>query len=299
MQTQWYNKNNVKFSWVLSSDITDVSILLDQKADSNPGNNSDGLFNAKTYENINEGIWYFHLKLKNKKGWGAISHYKIMNDLTPPLPFEITIVDGKETTNPQPTLLFATEDKLSGLSHYEVKIGDGDFFKIEPPEEIAHNPFKMSYQDPGAHSILVRAYDKAGNSQSAASEVIIKPNPDCQAAPAGIKIGAKLISYGIIIIILLLVLALIIIGAILIWYNIKLLQAKLKKEVKEIEESLHGGFDILRDDIRDELEELEKLKALRDLTPKEKALRQKLIKDFNIVEKYIKKEIKDVEKRLE
>lgn len=87
-------------------------------------------------------------------------------------------------------------------------------------------------------------------------------------------------------------------GVILFWYKIKLVRARLRKEVREAEASLHGGFDILRDDIREELEELENIKRIRALTPKEKELRGKLIKDLNIVEKYIRKEIKDVEEEL-
>ena len=63
----------------------------------------------------------FHAQLRNKFGWGETTHFKLQIDTKPPLPFEITVKEGVETTHPQPTLLFETIDEGSGVDYYENK----------------------------------------------------------------------------------------------------------------------------------------------------------------------------------
>ena len=69
-------------------------------------------------------------------------------------------MDRGDLTNPQPQLSFATTDDTSGIDRYEIKIGDGDWLKIEP--ELSRL-YKMPLQLPGARKVIIRAFDKAGN----------------------------------------------------------------------------------------------------------------------------------------
>ena len=171
---KWYSDNSPELSWDLPSNVTGVSVLLNDKPSSNPGPVSDGLFDSKDYQDLDDGVYYLHIKLKNRFGWSQIAHYRIQIDIEPPHPFEVTVEEGNETDNPQPTLLFEAIDDLSGLSHYEVKIGEGDFSTVSV-EEVEHNPYKMPVQGSGKHSIVVKAVDKAGNSTLAMTEVNILP----------------------------------------------------------------------------------------------------------------------------
>jgi len=171
---KWYNDNNPELNWTLPNDVTGVSVLLNDKPSSNPGPVSDGLFDLKDYQDLDDGVYYFHVKLKNRFGWSQITHYRVQIDTEPPRPFEVIVKEGNETDNPQPTLLFEATDDLSGLSHYEVKIGEGDF-SIVSVEEIERNSYKMPVQGPGKHSIVVKAVDKADNSTLAMTEVDILP----------------------------------------------------------------------------------------------------------------------------
>jgi len=171
---KWYNDSNPELNWGLSSDVTGVSVLLDDKPSSNPGPVSDGLFDSKDYQDLDDGVYYFHIKLRNGFGWSQITHYRIQIDTQPPRPFEVVVEGDSETDDPQPTLLFKTTDDLSGISYYEAKVGEEDFSTISV-EEIEHNPYKMLAQGPGKHSIVVRAVDKAGNSTLAMAEVNILP----------------------------------------------------------------------------------------------------------------------------
>jgi hypothetical protein len=72
----WYSDSNPEFSWVLPSGVNGVSIYLSTSSASNPGSVADGLFGSKSYENIKDGIWYFHAKMRNSSGWGPITHLK-------------------------------------------------------------------------------------------------------------------------------------------------------------------------------------------------------------------------------
>ncbi len=176
--------------------MTGVSLKLDKKPDSDPGPSSDGLLKSKAFENIEDGVWYFHIKLRNKYGWSKITHRKVLIDTVLPKPFEIKI-ERENETDPQPILHFETTDETSGIEYYEVKIGEGESFPVNT-EELKHNPYKMPLQAPGKYTTEVKAFDKAGNSTLAAGELIILPieAPKITRIPKSIKIGDALTIEG-------------------------------------------------------------------------------------------------------
>ena len=171
-ETKWYSDNNPKFQWKLTPDIIGVSTALNQKSIFDPASASQGLFDAISFEGVADGVWYFHIKLQNKIGWGGITHFKVQIDTIPPYPFIITVDNEGDPANPQPLLYFETKDDISGISHYEIKIGVGGTFKILQAET---NPLRLPHQAPGTHKILVRAIDMAGNSTEGATEIQVEP----------------------------------------------------------------------------------------------------------------------------
>ncbi len=82
------------------------------------------------------------------------------------------------------------------------------------------------------------------------------------------------------------------------WYKFSILKKKLRKEVKDAEESLHKAFDLLKEDVGDQIKLLDKTKSKRKLTKEEEKVIKHLKKDLNDAEKFIKKEIKDIEKEI-
>ena len=171
-ETKWYNNNSPKLQWGLTPDIIGVSTALNQQPIFNPASLPQGLFNSISFEGIEDGIWYFHIKLQNEAGWGRITHFKIQIDTKPPHPFEITVDNEGDPSNPQPILYFETKDDTSGISHYEIKIGVGDTFKVIRAES---NPLRLPHQAPGIHKVLVRAADMAGNSTENTTEIKVEP----------------------------------------------------------------------------------------------------------------------------
>jgi len=169
---EWYSNNSPRFQWELTSDITGVSFTLDRNPDTIPDTESEGRFQSKIYEDIDDGIWYFHLGLENETGWSSPSHRKIQIDVHFPHPFEIIIDNTGDSTNPNPNLYFETRDDTSGVNYYKLKIGEGDFFNLLLAQV---NPFSLPFQYPGRQKVIVRAVDEAGNNVEAEAIIDVEP----------------------------------------------------------------------------------------------------------------------------
>jgi hypothetical protein len=70
----------------------------------------------------------------------------------------------------------------------------------------------------------------------------------------------------------------------------------LTKVIKEAEESIRRGFAILRRDVKEELEVLTKMKVHGPLSEDLKVKEGQLSKDLDYVERYVGKEVWDIEK---
>jgi len=172
-ENKWYPNSDPEFNWKLPSDVTGVSLLLNEKPTSNPGSISDGLIESKKYENIEDGEWYFHIKFKNENGWGEITHRKVLIDTKLPEPFQVVVDNENDPTNPIPIFLFETTDSLSGIEYYEVKLNEEK--ATTTPQNIKNNPYRPLPQPPGKYKLEVKAYDKAENYSSASTEFEISP----------------------------------------------------------------------------------------------------------------------------
>lgn len=189
-ENKWYSNNSPVFEWKLPPDVTQISYGIDQ----NPTTNPKEIFEVSTsasFQNLEDGIWYFHINFKNSYGWGELTHRKVMIDTKTPLPFEIE-VQQKDPTDPQPILLFETKDELSGLEYYEIKIGEGE--PIQARGITKSNPFQLPPQAPGKHKIVVRAFDKAGNFTEAKTEIEILAieTPQIKSCPKNIYPNSSL-----------------------------------------------------------------------------------------------------------
>lgn len=160
-ETKWSNlSSQFNVSWELPSDVTGVSTALNTQPNFAPAK-SEGLFDNKNFAALSDGVWYLHVRFRNDIGWGPTAHYHLAVDTEPPLGFEIAIVEGEATDNPTPTLQFKTNDALSGLKEYQIRIGDGDLIKI--PAADFSGDFKLPLQSPGKRRVAVKAVDQADN----------------------------------------------------------------------------------------------------------------------------------------
>ena len=109
--------------------------------------------------------------------------------------------------------------------------------------------------------------------------------------------------YGIITLLSIVTICILFAVFVYLWHQGNKNRKKLVKEIKEADESVVNGFWTLKEEVRRELNILQKMRITEDhLPPKEKKERRKILDDLledlellEKVEKYIKKEIKDIE----
>ena len=101
--------------------------------------------------------------------------------------------------------------------------------------------------------------------------------------------------YRLIAILLFSLVILLLIGIFLIWYRINKNRARLAKETQEATSSLVKNFEILREEIQKQINNLGKRERV---SAKDKQSYFKLKEALDISERYIGKEIKDIEKEL-
>lgn len=79
----------------------------------------------------------------------------IANDILPPEPFSLQISQSPEMFHGRPFLVFATQDKGTGIDHYEVSENHGPF-------KVASSPYLLESGNINA-ALAVLAIDRAGN----------------------------------------------------------------------------------------------------------------------------------------
>lgn len=170
-QNCWYASNTVNLSWPLPEDAEGVSFIFNNNINAEPPQKTEGRLTSKTYTGVGDGVWYFQLKIKEKSGWSDKYTFRVQIDTTPPEPIEAQ-VEQADLEN-WPMLLFKTVDKASGILRYEIKIGSlEEKAYVIKPEEAS---LLAEGLEPGEHTALIKAIDKAGNEAVKEIKFIILP----------------------------------------------------------------------------------------------------------------------------
>jgi len=119
-----------------------------------------------TYHNVNDGVWYFHVRAVDDAGnWGPVSHYRVKIDATPPDPPAIsspTHVSQEITYDNPDAVLQWLENDLSGIVGYSIAFDDEPI--TEPDETIDTDEATRSYNDLASqtHWMHVRGRNGSG-----------------------------------------------------------------------------------------------------------------------------------------
>ncbi|HUW71876.1 MAG TPA: cohesin domain-containing protein [Candidatus Humimicrobiaceae bacterium] len=165
-ETIWYNNNNPIISWEKDDGATDFSFILDEYPQANPDNTGEGGQTSMFYENLSDGLWYFHIKAKKGSVWGSPSHFIVRIDTTPPAEFrpELEFLPLAEIIG-RVYVSFFTTDALSGTDHYEVAILNKGELSLKSPVFIeSQSPYQLPISSEQIR-VLIRATDKAGNAR--------------------------------------------------------------------------------------------------------------------------------------
>ncbi len=291
----WYNKTEGVFTWSVPFDVDAVAVEIATSSENKPTK----VFEPPVEEfSINksvliEGVQYVSVQYRNQVGWGAITNRKLQIDTEPPEPFDIKVQTSNSKTG-FPLIVFAANDKTSGIERYELFVADKEPVKVTPDE--AELGFLLKDLEDGTYTVKIVAYDKAGNSTESSKPVLItagwtKPNTDVEE----ISFWSFLTLLNIFIFLLI---VMVIIEFIYIIYEKKQFTKKeeiLRKETKEIQTQMEKIFSALRDEIYDQINTITKRKRL---SAKEKEAVEGLNQALEVSETLIEKEIGDVEKIL-
>ena len=276
--TKWYSNNNPTFAWDVPAEVTGVSYLVTDKATSNPGPKSDGIDAKASFTNVADGTQYFHIKFKENGAWGTISHYQFNIDTVAPLAFEVKTISDDPI---HPKISFQTTDALSGIDHYEVRVGDGSWNTVSPDQ--AGNPYALSFKQIGTQTVEVKAVDKAGNSTTESAQVSVT------GSVVGSTIGnwiAKLFNgivntlsgYGLWLLLLAALIGVLILIFQYMTENLDKVWHRIddKRAVRKAERKVDSTFGHIIDDMKKEIAFLDTISKRRPLGPEEKYLKSKL-----------------------
>ncbi|MCX6666409.1 MAG: M28 family peptidase, partial [Euryarchaeota archaeon] len=186
-ENQWYNNNDPIFTWTPSSDISGIngySYTIDHSPNSIPETLILTTGTTKTYTDLTDGIWYFHVRAQDNAGnWGPADHYQIKIDTTAPSAPVISSSnpEGQWYNNNDPSFSWTTPSDTSGIAGYSYILDQSPSTTPDTTPEPAGTTKSYTDKPDGIWYFHCRAEDNAGNWGSADHYQI---NIDTTAPPA-------------------------------------------------------------------------------------------------------------------
>ena len=158
----WHATNTALLSWSLPTGVTAVRTLLNGSPSTVPTKVYENPIRTITLTELEEGISYFHIQFKNADGWGKVSSYRLAVDTMAPASFEILSPQDADMSAPEQTLNLVAKDSTSGINRYLVKLDNEEPYEFT--DKTASGTLTLPRLDPGYHTVIIEAFDHAGNS---------------------------------------------------------------------------------------------------------------------------------------
>lgn len=174
-QNAWSNNNDIQLQWEVPKNATGLSWALTRDFKTDPESKPQALIGNKAFENVEDGMWFFHLKFYDGKKWGTVGRFRLLVDTSRPSPLVITV--RQNDANSLPKLLFKTTDNTSGVDHYEVFVNSFEDKEFSLPEDQAQDQLavQLTNLEYGKHTALIKVVDKAGNETVSTTEFEVQP----------------------------------------------------------------------------------------------------------------------------
>jgi hypothetical protein len=160
--SKWYQSKEAILSWSLPSGVTAVRTLLDEAATTIPTKVYDEPIKTITLSDLPEGVSYFHIQFKNSDGWGKVTHHRLAVDSEKPSAIDISLAAGADLANPEQKLQVKVTDAISKVDTFKVKVDAAEPFEFT--DESASGTILLPKLEPGYHTVIIEAFDEAGNS---------------------------------------------------------------------------------------------------------------------------------------
>ncbi|HEU0050707.1 MAG TPA: hypothetical protein VFQ60_01470, partial [Patescibacteria group bacterium] len=233
-------KRTLTATWVLPAGITQVNASVDNNPASIPANSLDH-DHSMTVTDLEDGVWYVHVRLHNVNGWSQTAHFRVQVDATAPTGLQVKEVSS-DGLDAKARFFIQAADQTSGIDHFEIVIDNGA--PISWKDGDAHI-FSTPNISSGKHTILVKAIDRAGNFASQSQEF----ETTAAAVPTYVvQLNLNWFVYFLLIILMFLVLLL----TVLIFlhmrtrHHLQTLRAMMRVEVGEAKDAVRGAFQFVR-----------------------------------------------------
>ncbi|BDC93219.1 hypothetical protein TRBR_13160 [Treponema bryantii] len=141
-----------------------------------------GRYKYKDYE-IEDGFYTYSIRAKDQAGnIGERKSIDFCIDKTQPEHFEIKLDVEGWTNNNTPVAQFETNDKTSGIDHYEYKIDDNIW-------QACESPLQLENLNDGKRILYVKAIDKAGNIRE--ENIKIYVDTSCPQVPENFRLASN------------------------------------------------------------------------------------------------------------
>jgi len=167
----WHSSKSATLAWSLPADITAVRTGLNTNPTSIPTKVYEDPINSISLDELDEGVSYFHIQFQNADGWGRVTHYRLAVDSQKPTSVEISQPEDANLANPVQELTVVANDETTAVNRFLVKIDDKE--PVEITRETASGTLQLPALKPGYHTVIVEAFDEAGNSVIASYSLTI------------------------------------------------------------------------------------------------------------------------------
>jgi hypothetical protein len=294
----WSKETTGTFNFALTDDVVAMRLLVDEQPDSVPTVVYTPPITSRTIEDLAEGISYLHVQYKTASGWGAIEHYKLQVDTTPPEKMAVTNLGDN-------VFGFTAFDGISGIMRYEVVVGDSEPILIDGNRPI----YKFSGLTVGEHSVTIRAIDQAGNILSRTETITIadvssavttstpQETPIRSLFGETMTLNTGVVAATVLAIVVPSLILLVLTGLMLLWSwrTFTGFKKRLHTEITEARMMVHKSFTLLKADLEVDIESLEKASKKRKLTREEIKILKRLQDNIAVSESLITKEVVDIE----
>lgn len=293
LASAWYKPQDATFHWGLSGEVTAVAaeVYLESGKEPMESYRPPVASFTVTAKEWTEGAQYLSVQFKNEDKWGMYAERQILIDGTPPEPFNISIQKLEDAGNGV-MVSFVAVDRLSGIAYFEVD-ANGYQARVSPAE--AGQGFFLPLQENTEMSLLVSAYDMAGNARTASTLIHpITVEPSSVEALGFVGFAAE--EPASILAALMAVLLLIMFGYMVYEHQrYSAAVSDLREESDEAQSQIIRVFNALRSEIYDQINSID---GKTRLSKKEKEAVSGLTKALRVSEKLLNKEVKDIKKLL-
>lgn len=173
-QGQWYANNNPQFSWSMPSDAIAVRLGYGAQASGVPTVLYDNAILSKQLQQVPDGTWYFSAQVRTAAGWSPVSRFRFNIDTEPPAIARFSVASQTDEFDPDVHVIIDARDGMSGIASYAFRIDTAEPILLSV-DKMASGTYAFGPQLPGTHTIVARAYDRAGNVSEASTSFVINP----------------------------------------------------------------------------------------------------------------------------